>query len=155
MRNAPVFSMPQQRFIGYLSQGKAMKEAAKLAGFTPEFGYQAFQQAITSKHMTRYAREVTRGKIDIEGAPAGYRVLLELLHDDKTAASLRVDIAKFLINHSVPAPKAVEEGGEPEKEIGEMSREELQALIRQTDDAMAKRGMMIDATPEQAFDDII
>ena len=132
-----------------------MKEAAKLAGFTPEFGFEAFQDAIRNKHACTLARQVTRGKIDIEGAPAAYRVMLELLHNEQTPASIRVDIAKFLINHSVPAPKAIEEGGEAEKEISEMSREELQALIRQTDVAMIEQGLMVDATPAQAFDDVI
>lgn len=148
-------SNAQRIFITNLVNGAGLHKSASLAGYDAVHAYRLLQESWVNRKLCSYAREYIRKKIDLEGAPAAYTVLMGLLFRETTSDNLKVDIAKFLINHSVPAPKAMDEGGEAEKDISNMTREELTALIQETDTAMVERGLMIDATPAQAFDDII
>lgn len=155
MENNLAISTAQRTFINNLVNGSGLKRAAELAGYDPVKAYKLLQESWVNRKLCSYAREYIRKKIDLEGAPAAYTVMMGLLFAEKTSDTLKVDIAKFLINHSVPAPKAMEEDGSGQKDVNEMSREELQQLVSQTDAAMEDKGLLIDASPAQELDDVI
>lgn len=145
----------QQIFVDAVLNGDTQKQAAIKAGYSSEMGSSIMSSMVVNKKLCGHARTILSGKIDLQGAPAGYRVLMLLLNDENTGRTLRVDIAKFLINHSVPMPKAYDLNLIVDKQPHEMSDAELHDLITKTDDAMTQRGLLIEATPVQDIDSVI
>lgn len=148
-------TIAQQSFVDALLDGHSVSDSARLAGYAPENSPKLMRGIAVNRKLTAHARDILRGRIDLEGAPAGYKVLMHLLHLETTPLSVRVDIAKFLVNHSVPAPKAKDETPGDDKEPSDMSTAELREYLVKLNTESAKRGELIDATPIQAIEDII
>lgn len=145
----------KQLFIDALLDGSGVVEAARIAGYNPAHASRAFVSVSQDPRLLSRARFLMRGKLDLEGAPAGYNVLMMLLRAEDTPKALKVDIAKFLVNHSVAPPKAREEGADEAKEPNQMTDAELQENIDKIDAELVKRGILIDATPSNPIESII
>lgn len=155
MANSPLITSQHQEFIAHLQSGVGAKKAAELSGFDGRNSWRLMQASWVNQKLAGISREVLRKKIDLEGAPLAYAIIIGLLLAEKTSDALKADLSKFMINHSVPAPKAPEEGGKALKEPSQMTNEELLALIDKTDGVLQDRGLFINATPAQVFDDLI
>lgn len=148
-------TIAQDIFVQSLLDGDGAPQAAKKAGYNPTGASRILNGVCVNSKLRAHARVLLRGKIDLEGSPEAYRVLMYLMRAPDTPIGMKIDIAKFLVNHAVPAPKAPEEGQDNEKEPSEMSDRELYDLIKRTDAELMQRGQLIDATPSYRVDDVI
>lgn len=154
MKNREI-TTAQRTFVDALIDGEGIGNAAVIAGYNPAAAKQRLLGIAVNQKICAYARSVMRGRIDIEASPEAYAIMLLLMRDENSPKGLRVEIAKFFINHSIPAPKATLEGGENEKEPSDMTNTELEQYIKKTDEELVKRGKVIDVTPIQDVDSII
>lgn len=143
-----------QMFIEHLMEGDGIKVAAKKAGFsTPS---RDAVPMIVSPLVQRIARKNMRGKLELEAAPAAYKVLFDMMMDTTTDKRLRADIARYLHTSAgyVP-PKAAEAPDDPNREKAphEMTTEELHKFIEDGESEL--KGRMVDVTPSQAIESML
>lgn len=148
-----VVSTKLQNFINALAEGHGVMKAGEMAGYTTPYR-DALPYALAPA-VREMCRKHIRGKLDIEASPVAYRFLMWVLQDEKALTSQRVEVAKFLLSHSVAAPKAKDESEDNDKEPSDMSTAELREYLAKLNAESVKRGELIDATPMQVIDDII
>lgn len=111
-------------------------EAARLAGYSEksagEIGYQLLQKP----HVQQALREANQKTVCGSLAAKAVQVLKDILEDEDASPRLRLDAAKTVLDRAgyVP-PKAEEQDYSAEKDLTEMTVQELEQFIR---DAKAK-----------------
>lgn len=133
-------------FVEHLLNGSGIAEAGRIAGFKKPA--RDAVPVIVEPIIQRLARKQMRGKLELEAAPAAYKVLFDLMMDKTTDKRLRSDIAKYL--HSAAGytpPKAADapDDANREKAPHEMTTEELHRFIEDGEAEMKAR--TIDVTP--------
>ena len=136
-----------------LVEGGGFIESAAKVGIT-DIARDALPLTIGSKQR-KWARDIIAGKIDVEGAPMGYRAMIALLKNPKTPAGQQIEISKFFISHSIAAPKAKEEDGGHEKNPSEMTNEELRQHLAKSDAELTRRMVVVETITAQSIDDVI
>lgn len=143
----------EQKLIDNLAAGQGLQKAAKNADIgKPD---RALLPLALMPQVRKYVRTTVRGRIDVEASPEAYHYLMRVLRDERHTPQLRVDVAKYLLSHSIAAPKAKEEDNEHEKNPSEMSNAELRQYIGSIEGELVDRNMLIDASPPQSIDDLI
>lgn len=156
--NKTLTSVKHQAFLDAVLDGHGFTKAGELAGIK-NITRDVIPVVLTPV-VRAYARGRLRGKVDIEAAPAAYKILFDMMNDPTTTKGLRADIGKFFIAHSLPAPKAKEEDDGADKPANEMTNNELLANIDRIEAEMAKRAtpaevVVIDQWELQSVDDLM
>lgn len=142
-----------QRFINGLDEGLGIVQAGKAAGYSNP--YRDAMPYVDAPAVRKMVRQKIRGRIDLEASPAAYRVMLSILLEKTSPSQQRIEIAKFLIAHSLPAPKAKEspDDDENQKSARDMTNDELRAILSQSEDELASRAIPVNVA--QSVDSVI
>jgi len=140
-----------------LMSGKHWMEAAKLAGYTTPA--RDAHHILTDPRALAYAYRKTRGRIQLEGAPAAYHLMLRVMNDENRDMRLRIDVAKILFAAGgFIAPKAPD-APQPEEndDLKDMTAKDLSKFVSEVANELKRRraGQIIDVTPQpidQAID---
>jgi hypothetical protein len=130
----------------HYAKGVTPAEACKKSGANPN----AFDLYLRSEPAGHALRQVMRGVIETEYAPAGFSFLHSAVHDTDMPARCRIDAAKIIVDRAgyVASPPTKDEAG---RDLQEMSVSELEALIRKLE---SERGVAAkDVTPETPVED--
>lgn len=133
--------------------GAPFNQACEIAKVRPSLANKT--AILLSPSAISYAHKRTRGLLQIEGAPAAYNFMMEILRDPTKDARLRVDVAKtiFAAGGFTP-PKAAEIPQDAEDVLtGNADPKDLKAfadgLAREIQMRKEKR-VIIDVTPQPA-----
>jgi phage terminase small subunit len=140
----------QERFVEQILEGHNTLQAATLAGVgSPQV--HAYRVASLPHVQAEIARQLGR-RLANEAAPVAYSVLVKILRDENAASRVRVDAAKTLLDRAgfVP-PRAPDPPGTTGKQLNEMSREELRAVLTVAEDRLAREATEV--TPARRFED--
>jgi len=143
--------------IDNVINGKNWLAAAKAAGFANPTRDAA--QILVDTRALAYAYRKTRGRIQLEGSPAAFNLMLRVMNDENRDMKLRIDIAKVLFAAGgFIAPKAPDAPQPDEGEdLKDMTAKELTKFVSQIAGELKRRkeGEIIDVTPQpinQAID---
>lgn len=145
-----VTSKRHEVFLENVLSGKTLKEAGMKAGFsTPERDAYPILAEMTTRN---WFKKRVRGRAETEGLAVCYEYLISVVRDTTADRRIRVDAAKFVYSHHMPAPKALEASPDSEKNPSEMSNEELRQFIEQSEAELANRATPIGSTPAKTLD---
>ena len=134
----------QALFVEHVARGVPHKDAARLAGYdSPP------HSALQSKAV-RHAISLTISEIlQTEGAPVALDLLIKTVRNDKENSRVRVDAAKTILDRAghVARPKEADSGAQ--KDLHEMSTDELRALVDKLEGELADRAEPVSATEKQ------
>lgn len=130
--------------------------AAISAGYDPSHG----RKLERIPAIVEYVRAEVQRRLQVEGAPLGLRVLTEIARDTKAPAGVRVDCAKTLLSRGGHVEPKAAESQAGEKDLSDMSQDELLGVINQCEGELGKRatpvnapsGAVIDAISPQVID---
>ena len=136
--------------IDGIINGKHWLEAAKLAGYSNPS--RDAEKLFTDTRALAYAYRKTRGKIQLEGAPAAYNLMMRVLSNEASDMRLRIDVAKILFAAGGFTPPKAGDAPEPPEDTNkqDMSIEDMKKLGDSIAREIAKRKQptIIDVTPE-------
>lgn len=143
-------------FFEALLDGSGIAESAKKAGYRSSEIYETAMPALQNRFAQIAARQNMETKLRFEAAPMAYRIMLRMLEDETTPKNVRVDIAKYLHSVAGYTPPKAQEAPAPtksEKDLNDMTTEELRAFISNGERELANRAQ--DVTPVQAIEDML
>ena len=136
--------------IDSIINGKQWLEAAKLAGYSNPS--RDAERLFTDTRALAYAYRKTRGKIQLEGAPAAYNLMMRVLSNEASDMRLRIDVAKILFAAGGFTPPKAPDSPEPPEDTNkqDMSLEDMRKLANSIEREIARRKepTIIDVTPE-------
>ena len=136
--------------IDGILNGKRWLEAAKLAGYSNPS--RDAERLFTDTRALAYAYRKTRGKIQLEGAPAAYNLMLRVLNNETGDMRLRIDVAKILFAAGGFTPPKAPDSPEPPEDTNkeDMSLDDMRKLANSIEREIARRKepTLIDVTPE-------
>jgi len=135
MRAFPPSSLREALY--HYSKGLSATEACKKAGAN----LNAFELYLRSDNVGHDLRQVMKGVLECEYAPAAFAFLNSAVHDTAMPARVRVDAAKIIVDRAgyVAAPPAATDAY---KDLQSMTLAELEAFIRKAEAELK------DITPE-------
>lgn len=138
MANSLQSITPSDRHVAFVEgvlAGKELDKAGKDAGF--KLPARDAYPILATPEVRQYVRKKLRGRAETEGLAVTYNFLISVVRDESADKRLRVDCAKFIYAHHMPAHKALEVPSDDEKSPSEMSNEELARFISENDPALA------------------
>lgn len=127
-------------FIDLIVEGKSVAEAGKALKIAdPDV---KVNHLIARPEVRQYVFKHLRGRVEVEAAPAAYKLLYRTMVNEKIDLRIRIDIAKHLFNAAgYIAPKAQEAKADDlkDKEPSQMSSEELRRSIVEWEGVLAAR----------------
>lgn len=128
-----------QAFIELSLTGMTADKAAKKAGFSNPS--RDTQRVVSNAKTRKYVRSMMIGRLDVEGAPLAYALMIRVMNDPMAEIKLRIDIAKYLFAAAgYTPPKAAEPPkADDERAFSEMTSEELRQFIEKTEAELANR----------------
>lgn len=136
--------------IDHILNGTNWIKAAKLAGYShPARDADKFY---TDTRALAYAYRKTRGRIQLEGAPAAYALMCRVMNDENRDMRLRIDVAKILFAAGgFIAPKAPD-APQPEEndDLKDMTAKDLSKFVAEVAKELQRRkgSQIIDVTPQ-------
>ena len=130
--------------------GKHWLEAAKLAGYSNPS--RDAEKLFTDTRALAYAYRKTRGKIQLEGSPAAYNLMMRVMTNESSDMRIRIDIAKILFAAGGFTPPKASDAPEPQQNDNkeDMTPQAMKAfadtIYREIQ--RRKQGEIIDVTPE-------
>ena len=126
----------------FYAKGDAPAEACRKSGAHPA----SFDLYLRTDNIGTDLRQVMKGVLEVDYAPAAFRFLNDAVHDINMPARCRIDAAKIIVDRAgfvagAPAPQLYE------KELEHMSLAELESHIKTLEAGMK------DVTPAAATDD--
>ena len=114
--------------LWHYARGATPAEACKRSGCDPN----TFELYLKSDNVGHDLRQVMKGVLECEYAPAAFAFLNSAVHDTAMPARVRVDAAKIIVDRAgyvagAPAPDAAY------KDLQSMSLAELEAFIRKAE----------------------
>ncbi len=114
-------------FIGFVMEGTPLDIAAKKAGFsTPA---RDAYPCLLEPEVLRVFRRMVSSKAGTEGLSVCYNYFIEVIRDTNRPDKQRLDAAKFLYAHHMPAAKAQEVATTEVKSVSDMNNQELEGFI--------------------------
>jgi len=133
----------QTLFVEAVARGVPYAEAARSAGYTSPAA------SIMKSAAVRQAISLTVLEIfKMEGAPIALKVLLDIVRNDKENSKVRADCAKALLDRAGYTARPTEANATPQKDLNEMSTDELKNLVDRLEGELAERAQPLDAPDE-------
>jgi len=124
-------------FVDAVLSGLPLHVAGKKAGYVhPE---RDVYPVLSDLRTRSYFRKQIRGKAETEGLAVAYNYLIEVIRDTTKDTRVRLDAAKFVYAHHMPAHKALEAVADVDKSPTEMTNEELRRSIEEGERELSER----------------
>lgn len=137
----------ESQFLKGVYDGLPLDEAAKKAGYT--HGSRDAYPILSRPEVRQYFKKTIRGRAETEGVSIAYGFLIDVIRDTKATKKERLDAAKFLYANNLAAPKALDAPDEKkEKDINQMSSQELRQFIESVEGELADRATPIEDTQD-------
>lgn len=139
-------TVKQRRFAEYTAEGYTAQESLRRAGYdvapknAPQFAYQMRKHPGIQRHMRAHRKHWMSGRI----AADAMNVIHGLINDESTPAATRFAAARYVLDRADERDR--EDKSHENKDLHEMSRQELERIVRDAGAQAVRQADAIDGT---------
>lgn len=140
-REFPALNDRQRLAVEAYLKGHTKTASTLIAGYRQESSAAVFGNATVQAVLAASVDRFLTGEL----APAAIHTISKLMHDERTPAGVRAQLATSVLDRAGYGPKRFDKPDASSKDIGQLSKDELQSEIDRLSREIEHR--MVDVTP--------